>query len=128
MCVCLCVSVCIDLSQNRYQLNYKDGVIVSGSLEALIEEFYPTATHYPDVRNNQSYTICILSLFLYSIVTSLHFFFASVYSCNHTTSLLKCAEYVNVLYISSAIDVVHYTANTSVSSQGIRGKCSRLWL
>lgn len=41
------------------QLNYKDGVIVSGSLEALLEEFYPTAKHYPDVcHNNVTFNVC----------------------------------------------------------------------
>lgn len=70
------------------QLQYKDGVIVSGSLEALIEEFYPTATHYPDVcRKHLLYDNHMLSPC--STVTSLHFYFASDYSCSHMNSLLK---------------------------------------
>lgn len=41
------------------KLNYKDGVIVSGSIEALIEEFYPTATHYPDHSYIFAFLLCI---------------------------------------------------------------------
>ncbi|XP_065910570.1 ras-GEF domain-containing family member 1B-like [Dysidea avara] len=47
------------LDETPPKLNYKDGVIVSGSLEALLEEFYPTATHYPDHSYIFAFLLCI---------------------------------------------------------------------
>ena len=32
------------------ELEYKDGILVAGSLEALIDLLIPTETHYPEVR------------------------------------------------------------------------------
>ena len=32
------------------ELEYKDGILVAGSLEALVDLLIPTETHYPEVR------------------------------------------------------------------------------
>ena len=55
MCVCVYVCVCVCLEQ---ELVYQDGVLIAGSLDALIDLLIPTPSRHPDHSYVFAFILC----------------------------------------------------------------------